>query len=217
MYNLKVVKRDIEGPEPIERTLLLNDEPIAVAFIDPAQSEATLVWPTAEEVRLTAVIDSYLADYLGQHSFQPEGLIIEYRINDQYHKDTLYSDITANKILAVIDYQTNQPLELIELLDISLGSTTLEMVFDHGSLHPNLLALLMSSIDMQRLIAFFSRFHKNGMVRRDTKVAATAFHSGTLEWAKGCSMLSPLLVIEELNSVFKEGQDQFAEQVGDDI
>ncbi len=219
MYNLTVAQREIEGPEPIERTLLLNEEPIAVAFIDPEQTEATLVWPAADDVRLTDVIDSYLTDYLGQRSFQPDGLVIEYRINDQYYKDTLYSDLTVDKILTLIDYQTDQPLDLIELLDISTGNTTLEMVFDHGSARPNLLALLMSGIEMQRLIDFFSRFHKNETVRSDTTVAATAFHSGTFEWTEGCGVLSPLPVIEgeERKTVVKGLHDQLTEQIGEDI
>ena len=218
MYNLRIVQREIEGPESVERTLLLDEEPIAVAFIDPEQREATLVWPTDEEITLRNVIDSFFENYIRKSSFYPEGLVLQFRLDDEYYESILYSDVTAQEILSAIDEQADKPLESMELLDISVGSTTLEVVFDQQSLHPNILALLMPSIDMQRLIEFFSRLHKNKKVRSDTTVAAAAFHPRTpLYRTEGLNMLFPLAIIEgnERKSVVKELP--VSEEVGEDM
>jgi hypothetical protein len=201
MYNLTVAQRDIEGPETIERTLLLDDKPIAVAFIDPEQIEGTLVWALAEETSLISIIDGFISDYLSKLNSESDSLKLEYWINDKYYTDLIDSNPSAEHIISRITLLTGFSTDLVELLDIASGNTRLEVVFDPGSNRPDQAVMLLSAIHIQALAEFFSRFHKSEEVRNDTTIALTAFHQKGSEWPEGSEFLSPLPVTEEEQNV----------------
>jgi hypothetical protein len=201
MFDLNVVEREIDGPEPIERKLQLGHETIAVVYIDPEKPEGTLVWPLARWEGLEDVVHSYVSDYLSDSDSQPTILTLEYWLNDRYYSDILDSNASVGNILSKINARVKYPSDSLELLDISSGSTIFEIVFDQEDDRPVRAALLLSVVKMQRLVELFSRHHKNKMVRNDMTIATTAFHPKDSECRNGCNILNPLRIIDEENDV----------------
>ena len=68
MGRLHVVERHIDGPEPVQRTLLLDDEPVAVAFIDPRKQEVTLVWVIEHGTSLGNILDVFFFTFLARET-----------------------------------------------------------------------------------------------------------------------------------------------------
>jgi hypothetical protein len=178
---LKAEDQATEGPEPIERTLLVDSMRVAVAFIDSDQNEFTLVWPLMEQVSLHDIVAAYLTDF-ATHLSQSTSFTIEYWIGDQYYSEDLSSDSTAAIIIDRIYQDLVSSPDTIELLQISSEYAVVEIVFDENSSLPCRVALLLfESIPVLPFMRFLSRFHRDQAVRKRFSTAFDTYYAdGTL-------------------------------------
>jgi len=188
------VERRIEGPEPIERTLYLNSDLIAVAYLNSPPTEATLAWPLSSNAPLDEILDCYVSELLRPYRSNPSEYVFEFWIGDRYHQATI--GLQPNDDLTDFRLSWKSKLQLLKsqepgslrLLQITSEGTAMELLFDESSESPVRLAVLISAVPVIPLAKLFSRFHTNDEVRKSITIAVKAFMAG---------LLYPLLKVEE--------------------
>jgi len=171
---LTVTEDQIEGPEPIERTLRIGAVPIAVAHVDPKRLEGILVWPLIDNVQLYQLLTAFASDFLDRrHPFS--NATIGYWSGKDYLEQKLNPDVSASDTISAIVLRMCEARGTPQLLNISCDELTLELVFADRSVSPIRAALALSGVDVEALADFFTRFHKSDLVRDDPKIGETAF------------------------------------------
>jgi hypothetical protein len=168
-------EREVEGPEPIERTLFLDSQPIAVAYLSRQGTECTMAWPLNVETRLESVLDSYLLEFLPRYSSIPVEQTLEFWIGGEYHTESIGHEPTSSLILDRITSAKSKADDWPELVQISSDNVAMESVFDEDTENPFRLALLLSEVHSEPLTQFFSKFHRNDEVRINPDIASRAF------------------------------------------
>ena len=194
---LNVEEREVDGPEPVERILYFNSDPLAVAYLDKPQTEATLAWPLVYGAPLRPVLDRYLLDFLPRYYPRPSENTLEMWIGDRYYQKVIGSEPTSRLVIDNLLSVRERERESLGLLQISSDSVILEILFDKSIDRPARLALLISAVPVRALARLFSSLHKYEIVRENHDVAtyAVAPNPPTNQGSK--SLLYPLPVIPE--------------------
>ena len=194
---LDVEERAFDGPEPIERILYLNSEPLAVAYLDKPETEVTLAWPLMPDVRLEHVLDYYLTDFLPLYRPRPSENTLEFWMGDRYYQTVIGSEPTSSLVMKNLTDARSHERDLPGLLQISSESAVMETLFDKPTGYPVRLALLISAVPVQALAKLFSIFHRNEVVRENLAVAMYALAPDPQTYRGPRSLLYPLPIVPE--------------------
>jgi hypothetical protein len=166
MSRLEVVERATGGLESVERTLLLDEQPIAVAFVDTQNDEVTLVWITAQGVELPNVLENFFFSFL--ENLGDRFLTMGFWIEDRYQEKKFDHRPLVEDIVSTIRQYPHASTGLT-LLNLFAGDITLELVFNRESTHPNRIALVISAVDITGLTDFFAQFHTSNAIRQHSE------------------------------------------------
>jgi hypothetical protein len=194
-YAPYVEEHMIDGPEPIERTLYLNREPLAVAYLDSPETEATLAWPLSSNVQLADILDRYLTDFLPQQRPKASESTLELWVGDRYYQMRMGLEPTTDLVLGTLKSHEGGPLRLLQ---ISSESSVMELLFDESTESPVRLALLISTVCVGPLARLFSAFHKNDVVRNNFQVAVRVFAPDLHQHSGRRGFLAPLPICVEV-------------------
>lgn len=192
-----VEERTIDGPKPIERTLYLNSEAIAVAYVDSPETEATLAWPLLPSTKLEDVLDCYLTDFLPRYRPLSSQNTLEFWIGDQYYQTIIGPEPTSRLVIQNLKNTKLDDRGPIRLLQLSSESEAMEILFDESTKKPVRLALVISAVCVKPLARLFSRFHRNNLVRENLDIALRAFAPDPLRSRGFKNLLYSLPIIPE--------------------
>lgn len=205
--NLYFDEHRIDAPDPIERTLhlhstlmIIRDQaiesfspPIGVAQLDEAGTSAAVAWPVAEGVELRSVINVCFDDFLRAYG-PDEAVRLEFRLGDDYWEPVQVpnADLAMLRLDGAREPPTTGPLRLIQL---SRGTTAVELLFDDAPERLTRLAVLVSTVRPEPLARLFTLFHQNPFVRSDMGFVVQAFGGRISGLIEPAHWLDPLPVV----------------------